>query len=113
MSSALQEKLVSAAMLVQLEVHSFNCDKIVLDIYLEIQMHVNGEGFYIYEKGNRVDFSISVRDENGRPIEGDLVLLGDGVTLWGTCFHHQGNWADDHQAYAELAAVALNIARVH
>lgn len=76
-------------------------------------MQANSDSFYIYEKGNRVDFSISARDENGHPTEGDLVLLGDGVTLWGTFFNHRGNWVSDDQAYAELAEVAMNIARTH
>jgi len=85
----------------------------MLDIQLGFQMQTNSEGFCVYEKGNQVNFSISARNEIGRPTEGGLVLCGDGVTLWGTYFYHPGTWASDEQAYAELAEVALRIARNH
>lgn len=76
-------------------------------------MQTNNEGFCVYEKGNCVSFSISERDEIGIPKEGALVLQGDGVTLWGTYFNHSGIWSSDDEAYAELAEIALKIARAH
>lgn len=69
------------------------------------------DGYCVEVGGNKVNFSISARDEEGRPIEGLLFLVSHRSDLAGVAYSKRGDWGDDEAAYADLAVMARDIAQ--